>query len=104
MQLCLVAEAEVQHTFSSVSDGFHQKMESKKLSHLWWNAASVWWAKNYSSFYKGFYTGLCVVWFLGGGGLILAVLSGVYTFASHYSWHTKVKGQPMLPLHRVGCA
>lgn len=112
MRSCFVVDAEVQHSgshslsASGASDAsFHSTMESKGTSHHWWHVASSgWWRKNRSSFYKGFMTGLTLVWFLGGGGLILAVLSGLYTFATNFSWHAKVKGGPMLPLHRLGCA
>merc|ERR1712224_100782 len=106
MRSCFVADAEVQHggshslSASGAPDAFFRTMESKGTSHHWWHVASGWWRKNRSSFYKGFMTGLCVVWFLGGSATVLAVLSGLYTFATNFSWHAKVKGGPMLPLHR----
>jgi hypothetical protein len=113
MQLCLAEEPEVEHSsFLSSAPGasvaLHQ-VESTELSHAWSDVAGVWWAKkgfkiSRSGFKKGFFTGLCIAWVVGGSGLILAILSGFYTLASHFSWHSKVKGGPMLPLHRLGCA
>jgi hypothetical protein len=112
-QLCRPAKAEVELSSSpfGVINAPVPEMESKNVEHTswygsssWWNKNRSWWNKNRSGFRKGFWTGLCVAWFLGGSGLVLAVLSGFYTFASHFSWHAQVKAGPMLPLHRLGCA
>lgn len=105
MHSCLAEKPEVEHSSSLSSASVAlRKMESAELSHAWWHVASVWWAKHGSGFRKGFFTGVCIAWVVGGSGLILAVLSGFYTIASHFSWHSKVKSGPMLPLHRLGCA
>jgi hypothetical protein len=111
MQSCLAEESQVEHAsslsslVSGASDASLRNMEIKVLSdHSWWRAASVWWGKHRSGFRKGFYTGLCIAWVVGGSGLVLAVLGGFYTLAANFSWHAKVKGGPMLPLHRLGCA
>jgi len=102
-QLCHATKSEVDQSSPSIASGTIaleneiNKVESPRQT-------GSWWSKNASGFRRGFFTGLCVAWFLGGSGLVLAVLSGFYTFASHFSWHAKVKGSPMLPLHRLGCA
>eukprot|EP00746_Dinoflagellata_sp_MGD_P007651 gnl/MRDRNA2_/MRDRNA2_115182_c0_seq1.p1 gnl/MRDRNA2_/MRDRNA2_115182_c0~~gnl/MRDRNA2_/MRDRNA2_115182_c0_seq1.p1 ORF type:complete len:123 (-),score=21.61 gnl/MRDRNA2_/MRDRNA2_115182_c0_seq1:539-907(-) len=102
-QLCHATKSEVdQSSPSRASETIALERENQKVENQWQMGA--WWGKNRSGFRRGFFTGLCVAWFLGGSGLVLAVLSGFYTFASHFSWHAKVKGSPMLPLHRLGCA
>jgi|ERR1711924_263363 len=111
MRSCFVVDAEVQHSgshslsASGASDAsFHSTMESKGTSHHWWHVASSgWWRKNRSSFYKGFMTGLTLVWFWGAVGSFSLSLVAC-TRLQQTSWHAKVKGGPMLPLHRLGCA
>lgn len=113
MQLSLAKEVELPideseqitslSSASADSAATFRKMEAEALPPAWWNVTSKWWVKNRSGFKKGFFTGLCVAWVVGGGGLVLAVISGLVSFVQHFSWHAKVTKGPMLPVHRLGC-
>jgi len=89
---------------SVASDTLLRKTEANDAVHPWSSVASLWWAKNRTAFQRGFYTGLSIAFVIGGSGLLLAVMSGLYVLAASFSWHAKVKGGPMLPLHHLGCA